>query len=92
MDKEKQNENIPNMSKEERKQAMRVFGLVAGLLSKVILEASGCEVNFKINGEDIGDIEKMHSLDISERLELAVKEQRFEDAAKLKKLLDSNKP
>jgi len=34
-----------------------------------------------------GDIEKLHSLDITARIKLAVQEERYEDAAKLKKLL-----
>lgn len=75
-------------TEEEKQRAMRIIGFVAGILSKICLEAGGCVVDYKINGENITDIEKLHKLDISERLKLAVKEERFEDAMNLKKILD----
>jgi hypothetical protein len=76
------------ITEEEKQQAARFIGLIAGIFSKVMLQAGGCEVDFKINGENISDIEKLHGLDITERIKLAVKEERYEDAAKLKKLLN----
>ncbi len=72
---------------EDQQQSMRIIGYAAGVFSKFLLKAGGCEVNYKINGEDISDIEKLHSLDITARIKLAVQEERYEDAAKLKKLL-----
>lgn len=83
-------ENKPTpLTEEQKQQAARMIGFVAGLFSKFMLKAGGCEVDFKINGEDISDIEKLHGLDITARIELAVKEERYEDAAKLKKLLET---
>lgn len=78
-------------SEEQIQHASRVFGLFAGLVSKVLLERGGCVVDYKINGENITDIEKLHELDLSERIKLAVKEERYEDAMNLKKILDNMK-
>lgn len=75
------------MTEEQRQSTARMIGFFAGVFSKVMLEAGGCVVDFKINGEDISDIEKLHGLDITARIKLAVEEERYEDAAKLKKLL-----
>jgi hypothetical protein len=75
----------------EQQQLARTIGLFSGLVSKFFLQYGGCEVDFKINGEDISDIEKLHELDITERIKLAVKEERYEDAAMLKKLLMNKK-
>jgi hypothetical protein len=74
-------------SNEQQQQTSRMIGLFAAIVSKAFLEHGGCEVDFKINGERIQDIEKLHALDISERIKLAVLEERYEDAAKLQKLL-----
>lgn len=83
---------IKNTQSEEQIQHVsRVFGLFAGLVSKALLERGGCVVDYKINGEDITDIEKLHELDLSERIKLAVKEDRYEDAMNLKKILDGMK-
>lgn len=76
----------------QKEELMRSIGLVAALFSKFLLQNSGCEVDFRINGEDISDIEKLHELDITSRLELAVKEERYLDAAKWKKILEMKKP
>lgn len=75
---------------EEKKQEIRMLGFLAGLISQFMLEVGGCEVDYKINGENINDIEKLCRFDISERIKLAIKEERYEDAAKLKKHLDKN--
>lgn len=84
-----ENTNKPRPMTPEEKQAFaRSLGLVLGIFSKVLLKIGGCHVDYKINGENIDDIEKLHGLDISARLELAIKEERYEDAAQLKKLLD----
>jgi len=71
----------------EQQQAMRFMGFLAGLFSKACLEAGGCEVDFRINGEHINDIRKLYPVDIHQRIKLAVAEERYEDAAKLHKLL-----
>lgn len=81
-------ENKPReFTEEEIKDFARMGGFFLGLLSKTLLESTGCIVDYKINGELITDIEKLHGLDISEKIKLAVKEERYEDAANLKKLL-----
>lgn len=78
-------------TEKETQETARFIGFIAGIFAKVMLERGGCGVNFKINGEDISHIEKLHGLDITERIKLAVKEERYEDAAKLKKLLNGKK-
>lgn len=75
-------------SEEQYKSNIRIGGFLLGLMSKVMLERSGLIVDYRINGEDITEIEKLHELDISERIKLAVKEERYEDAMNLKKILD----
>jgi hypothetical protein len=77
-----------SLTVEQKQQLLRMVGLAAGIFSKAILEATGCEVDYKINGENISDIEKLHGLDITERIKLAVSEERYEDAARLKRLLE----
>ncbi len=71
----------PLERKAAAREAMRTFGLLSGVFSKVLLEMGGCEVDYKINGENIEDIKELQAFDIKERMELAVKEMRFEDAA-----------
>lgn len=77
------------ITEEQKQQFARVLGFVAAVVGKALLKAGGCEVDFKINGEEISTIEKLNKLDITAKIELAVKEERYLDAAKLKKLLDS---
>lgn len=81
----------PGPSEEEKQAVFRLIGLAAGLISKAFLEAGGCVVDYKINGESIMDIEKLAAIDITERIKLAIAEERYEDAANLKKLLDKAK-
>lgn len=78
----------PEEEAERNKIAYRMIGLFAGLFSKAFLEKGGCEVDFKINGEPIEYIEKLCEFDISERLKLALEQERYEDAAKFKKMID----
>lgn len=75
--------------KEQMKQAAIAMGLLAGMFSKFILKSQGFDVNYKINGENIDDIKSLSELDISQRIKLAVSEERYEDAAVLKKLVES---
>jgi hypothetical protein len=77
-----------NLTEQERHDFFKFVGLIAGLFSKFLLEGEGLVVNYKINGENINNIKKMTCMDISERLNLAVAEERYEDAARLKRLLD----
>ncbi len=74
---------------DQEQQAARFIGFFAAIISKAFLEHGGCEVDFKINGESLESIKQLASMDIKERIKLAVAEERFEDAAKLKRLLDS---
>lgn len=89
--KDKNKKNLPKLTEADAKNMLRVLGLVSGLFSKALLEAGGCDVDYRINGESIICIEKLCELDITERIKLAVKEERYLDAANLKKLLDSKK-
>lgn len=66
---------------------LRIFGFMAGIASKQLLEAGGCEVNYRINGEDISNIRKLAAADLELRLELAIKDQRYEDAAVLRDIM-----
>ena len=76
-------------TKEKQELFYTNIGIVASFFGKIFLEASGHIVHLNINGEDMFDIENLHYLDLSERIKLAVKEERYDDAHKLKKLLDS---
>lgn len=91
----KDKDNLPELSDEENKertkQMLKIVGLMAGIFSKSILESQGIVVDYKLNGENIRDIEKLHELDISDRIKLAVAEERYEDAANLKKILEQKK-
>jgi hypothetical protein len=78
-----------NLNDERKKTYMRMLGLFTGLASKAMLQETGLIVDYKINGEDISEIEKLHELDISERLQLAVTEERYDDAANLKKIIEA---
>lgn len=75
------------VQKTDPKPALRFIGLVLGIISKALLEEGGCVVDYKINGEDITAIEKLECMEISERIKLAVQEERYEDVANLKKIL-----
>jgi hypothetical protein len=77
------------LTEEQQTHMLKMFGFIAGHFSKVILAANGYDVNYKINGEDISDIKGLQVMDIQQRIGLAVKEERYEDAAKLKKLLNN---
>jgi hypothetical protein len=79
-----------NPSNEDGQAFLRTLGYLSGIFSKFLLESTGCVVDYKINGENINDIKKMNSIDIKERLKLAISEERYEDAAVLKKMLESN--
>lgn len=68
-----------------------IFGISLGLLSKYILEDLGYNCNYLINGESIDNIEKLSVLNIQQKLELAIKEERYSDCVILKKLIDSKK-
>lgn len=87
--KEEKPEQIPTLTPEQKKQMMKILGLIAGVFSKMILQNVGCEVDYKINGENIEDIKELDSLDIKQRLQLAINEERYEDASQLKKLIEA---
>lgn len=83
------NKQTNQLTQEEKQQLFRMIGFVGALFSKELLKIGGCDVDFKINGEDVSDLEKLHKLDITERIKLAVQEERYEDAANLKKLIEN---
>jgi len=80
-----------NLEDDRKKMFLRMLGLCSGLASKALLKSTGLEVDYKINGEDVSNLEKLHELSITEKIQLAVKEERYLDAANLKKLLDEKK-
>ncbi|MEK6882773.1 MAG: hypothetical protein AABY22_24330 [Nanoarchaeota archaeon] len=75
------------LTKEQQEAGFRMLGFFASLFGKVMLEAGGCVVDFKINGENITDIEKLQGMEISAKLKLAIEEERYEDAVKLRDIL-----
>jgi len=80
-----------NLSKKEKDAFYGLFGLMLGLASRHLLTEVGMDVDYKINGEPIEDIQKLGYVDLDTRLKLAIEEERYEDAAKLKKLIDLKK-
>lgn len=76
-----------SITQEQKDSLVKVLGLAFSLVGKSILESKGFICDYKINGERIEDIEKLCQMDISDRIALAVTEERYEDAARLKKLL-----
>jgi len=83
--------NPKPLTEDQKKMNARIIGLFAGIMSKALLQYGGCEVDYKINGEDIDNLQKLQELEIRKRIELAVKEERYEDAAKLKRLLEKQR-
>lgn len=84
--------NMPDpmdLNDDEKKEFSRSVGMITGKLSKFMLEMGGMDVSYKINGEDINDIKKMQELDIKGKIELAIKEERYEDAQQLKNILEN---
>lgn len=67
------------LSEEERKMMAMSMGLITGLISKFIMEDQGYDVDYKINGIPIDDVDKFNKLGLKEQLSLALKEERFED-------------
>jgi hypothetical protein len=64
---------------------------LAGAFSKFVFESYGNKVDYKINGESLENILKLPLASIDEKIKLAILEERYEDAAALKKLKDSTK-
>jgi hypothetical protein len=88
----KKRQRMPDLSKkEDRDLFIKMIGIGLGFVSKMILESYGFRCDYKINGEMIQDIQKLRELDISERIQLSIREERYEDAAVLKKILDAKK-
>lgn len=81
--------NVKDFTENQKKELDRIFGMILGKASKVMLQNSGMDVNYKVNGEDISDIKKLNEMDLKEKIELAIKEERYEDAQMLKNILDS---
>lgn len=86
----KSDKNLANKINEKQKKELdKLFGMILGKASKVMLEKSGMNVNYQVNGEDISDIKKLNEMDLKQKIDLAIKEERYEDAQKLKNILDS---
>lgn len=80
--------HFSNVTSEQRKAFAIGMGLIAAMFSKVILESEGFIVDYKINGIPISEIKQLEALGIEEEIKLAIKEERFKDAAKLKIIRD----
>jgi hypothetical protein len=72
---------------EEKKMFFTFFGYIIGLFSKFLLEELGYVIDYKINGQNIEDIKKLSELNIKEKLDLAIKEERFEDCIILRDII-----
>jgi hypothetical protein len=72
---------------EEFKSAMKGMGLSLAQLSKTILEANDVRVNYSINGQSVDEITNLKEHSIAEKIEIALSEERYEDAAELNKIL-----
>jgi hypothetical protein len=77
------------MTEEKKQNAKIIFGLISSAFGKMLLESNGFTCDYRINGERIEDIHRLDAPSLKERIQLAVKDERYEDAARLKKLLDS---
>ena len=72
---------------EEFKAAMKSIGLNLGQLSKTILETNDVKVDYSINGQSVDEVTNLNELSISDKIQLALAEERYEDAAELNKIL-----
>lgn len=79
------------LSEEDQKRIVTFIGYATGMFSKFLLEFNGYHVDYKINGEKIEDIKNMQPLDIQQKIQLAISEERYEDAAKLRDIVKSKK-
>lgn len=82
---------IMNLTPEDIKNIKLGIGHILGLISKDILEDSGFSCTYLIDGKNIEEIKVLASKELEDLLKKAVLEERFEDAAKLKKLIDNKK-
>lgn len=77
------------------KKIMKLFALFASKLGESILKEQGYNVDYKINGIPLAKIIKMNAIDLKQQLELALDEQRYEDACllrdRIKQLQSNNK-
>lgn len=77
------------MTNQEKGFIIALGGIALGVVSKILLDSSGYDLHNYINGESLFDLKNMSRQDITERLKLAVKEERYSDAAEFKKILES---
>ncbi len=66
---------------------MKLFGIIFSGIGKAILERQGNNIDYKINGIPLERVIKMNTLDVHQQLNLAIEEQRYEDAAILRDLI-----
>tara|TARA_R110000868_G_scaffold150976_2_gene374536 strand:- start:8457 stop:8723 length:267 start_codon:yes stop_codon:yes gene_type:complete len=82
---------ILNLTPEEIEKIKLGFGHLLGIVSKDILECAGFSCTYLIDGKPIEEIEILTGKQLDDLLKKAVLEERYEDAAKIKKLMDNNK-
>lgn len=74
-------------SEEDNNNFKSVIGLFAlGVVSVWIKEMLE-KIDYKINSESLSDLIKLDTKELNERLDFALKEKRYEDAAKFLKIL-----
>ena len=74
---------------EEIKQTAANLGAVLAVMGMFLLVFTGNDVKLTINGEDVTHLKKQRKAGLKKRLQLAIAEERYEDAAKLKKLIEA---
>src|SRR5690349_15207452 len=77
-------ERLKNWRRIRAEKFIKMIGLFSAHFGEAILKRSGYETDFKINGIPMDRFIKINALDIKEQLELAIREERFEDAVLLR--------
>jgi hypothetical protein len=85
----KKNKKIDKFLENELKNEKKMIAINLANASKVLLSSIGFELNFKVNGCEINSIDEIHNLQFNELLEKAIKEERYEDAQKIKNVLEN---
>ncbi len=74
-----QDDEARKMRNHTDKDMYAMLGWMAGMFSKALLESIGHRVDYTINGIPIQLIDKLGTVDLKEQLDIAVKEERYED-------------
>jgi hypothetical protein len=85
----KKNKKIDKFLDNELKNEKKMIALNLANASKLLLSSIGFELTFKVNGSELNSIDEIHNLQLTELLEKAIKEERYEDAQKIKDVLEN---